>query len=536
MAMDLSNFKILKEDNDSYEIGHPSGKKLTVSKAGLSDKAHAAIKRYADGGEVSKDAIDKFVNNSSQSMQQADPPEEDAAPQSLSDAFNAAASNTAQMNSDETASPSQAAAAAPSSGGGEIGPNAQAINQGAEAQQQAQMDPLLQQKMNTADLLQNQEQQINDYTNATQQINNQTAGFYKNYNDQVSKMQSPQDIVQGYKAKDDALLQAYTDNKIDPNRFYKNESTGSRIASAIGLMLSGAGSGVTGGPNLAMQQLQRSVDNDIDAQKNEQGKNLNLYKMNQEALGNDLHAQAATQNQLWSGVQAKVAMATAQAQNPLVKLKGQEMINNIEQQKIQNRLQLGLIQGQGGQPSQPGMQGNLSSADPAVLVPMFIKDPSQQKTAYDEIGKAQNANKSYGEMLQAFDQAGSGNALKGGNTIVGSLGGVRSPESVNKLQNLGLPLIRDQDGRVNEFENEAFKKMIPKPGDTDTKIAQKRQDMVDFWRAKMAAPTTKGASGGAIDLTKFASTNLPQPSAIASMGGVQYQKVAGGWKKVATNP
>src|SRR5271165_2658805 len=82
MAMDLSNFKLLKESPDSYEIGHPSGRKLTVEKKGLSDKAHKAIKMYADGGEVTGDAsnaIDTLVNNdhgadqASSSMQNAAP-------------------------------------------------------------------------------------------------------------------------------------------------------------------------------------------------------------------------------------------------------------------------------------------------------------------------------------------------------------------------------------------------------------------------------------------------------------------------------
>ncbi len=515
-AMNLNNFKVLKEDDDSYEVGHPSGKKITVKKAGLSKKAHEMIKMYAEG------TPNEPVSSSDSAPEVAMPVP--AAP--------AAAPDLSKLPDLVPTEPSRAPASElqtnPTASGtptGEVAPTINAIGQAQVAQQQAQMDPLLQQKVATADVLRKQEQQINDYTKATQQINNQTAQFYKDYATKSDANQKTHEQFQTeMKAKDDALLKAYSDNKIDPNRFYKNQSTGSRIASSIGLILSGAGSAVTGGPNLAMQQLQKAVDADIEAQKNEQGKNMNLFSMNREALGDDMRAQAATQNQLLTGVQAKVGMATAQAQNPGVKLRGQQMINDLEQQKLQNRMQIGLLSQGGGQ---PGAQGNLSGADPAVLVPMFIKDPGQQKEAYAEIQKAQDASRSYQEMLKLVDEAGKRNTV-----LRTGAGMLRTPVAVASLENLALPLIRDQVGRVSEFEHDAFKHLMPQPGDTDAKVADKKQAMIDFWRSKMSAPVVKGASNGAIDLTKFSSTALPLPAKTAVMNGMQYEKVPGGWKKV----
>jgi hypothetical protein len=55
--------------------------------------------------------------------------------------------------------------------------------------------------------------------------------------------------------------------KIDPNRVWGNKSTGGKIATAIGIILSGIGSGLTGGPNLAMQVIDGEIERDLDAQK-----------------------------------------------------------------------------------------------------------------------------------------------------------------------------------------------------------------------------------------------------------------------------
>lgn len=475
--MDLSNFSLLKEGDDHYEIGHPNGKKLTIKKAGMSEKAHAAIKKLACGGEV---------QNYDDGGGVAPPePVASAAPQDVPEDTS---QSPQQMMQGLQANPQiqvQGQQASDSAGGGEI-PAPQA---------QAPADPLVQQKYDQAALLDKEAKQIQNSAGQEQKINNDAVGFLKDYSAKADAMQSPQDVVNGYKAKDDALMQSYLNDKIDPNRYYKNMSTGSRIASAIGLLFSGFGSGITGQPNIALGELNKAVDNDIDAQKNEQGKNLNLFKMNQEALGNDVQAQAATQNQLYTGVQAKLQMAALQAKNPATQLKAQQMINDIEQQKIQNRMRLGLLsQTEGGQSGQPG----LLKADPAQLVPDMVPKEQQSKV-FDEISKAQHVAKNQNQMLDLYDQAANQNTV-----LRTGAGYIRTPASILSLQALGDPLIHDQDGRVNEFEKKDYNNLLPQPGDTDAKIAEKRKGFIQFMNNKAEAPTAKGFG---IDLNRFSNTN-----------------------------
>ena len=64
-------------------------------------------------------------------------------------------------------------------------------------------------------------------------------------------------------AKHDAILAS----KIDPNRMWANASVGQQIGSVLGMVLGGLGASATGGRNLAVEQLNKTIDRDIEAQK-----------------------------------------------------------------------------------------------------------------------------------------------------------------------------------------------------------------------------------------------------------------------------
>ena len=62
--------------------------------------------------------------------------------------------------------------------------------------------------------------------------------------------------------------------KVDPNRYWNSKTTGQQAGSVIGMILGGIGSGLTGGPNLAVQMLDHATSRDIAAQEH----NLNTRK------------------------------------------------------------------------------------------------------------------------------------------------------------------------------------------------------------------------------------------------------------------
>jgi hypothetical protein len=67
----------------------------------------------------------------------------------------------------------------------------------------------------------------------------------------------------------DDIIAQRTDAKVDPERLKKGQGIGTRIKNAVALFLGGFGAGLTGGTNPVIGILQRQIDADIDAQKEE---------------------------------------------------------------------------------------------------------------------------------------------------------------------------------------------------------------------------------------------------------------------------
>jgi len=72
------------------------------------------------------------------------------------------------------------------------------------------------------------------------------------------------DLKQAASAKLDTMAEFA---KIDPEQYKNQLGISGNIATGIGMLLSGLGSGASGQPNMAMQVYQKNIDRNIDAQK-----------------------------------------------------------------------------------------------------------------------------------------------------------------------------------------------------------------------------------------------------------------------------
>jgi len=108
-------------------------------------------------------------------------------------------------------------------------------------------------------------------------------------------------------------------SKIDPNRFFNDKTTAGKVSSVVGLILGGIGQGLAGGPNQALETLNKLVDRDIQAQRDNLGKKQSLFAANMQRLGDERAAWAATKAQIASLAQAKIEQAAARASIPTVK-------------------------------------------------------------------------------------------------------------------------------------------------------------------------------------------------------------------------
>lgn len=132
-------------------------------------------------------------------------------------------------------------------------------------------------------------------------------------NNLKTNYKSQQEILQKKTAADDAFLAELQnpDSKIDSNKLWGNASTGNKVLANIGILLSGLGSGLTGTPNMAVQNINRLIDQDIDAQKNDQSRKMNLWKVNRARFDSDLETQLAMKNQYLALAQATLQKSGA---------------------------------------------------------------------------------------------------------------------------------------------------------------------------------------------------------------------------------
>ncbi len=496
--MDLSEFKILKESDDSYEVQHPKGKPFSLKKSGLSEKAHEVIKKlckggmYAEGGEVTPDPLQVT-------------PQYDI-PQSLlpNDAYNA-------LNQKPT----------PQGGGDDI-------SQGAQQPAPNQPEGFLQQKAGGVEqALQNQKGFQTQEAQAMAGQAGAESQALKQVQSQIASMPTQQDIINQNKAKDDALFKAFNDKEIDPDRLWHNKSTGSKISSGIALILGGIGAGLTHGPNVVADMIKNQVERDVEAQKTDQSKAMNAWKMNRESLGNDLAANLATQNQAYTALKYKLMQASTQAGGQVALSRAGAANSLIDQQIAQNRMQMSMIQQ--GMGLSPKTQGGYSGEDPSVLVPHLIKDPGSQKQAFEEINAAKAVKQNGPAIMEAFDKAATDQRILSGGKLKSGFG-VESAYN-KKMEALMGPTFQDVEGTVRQaaMDNMA-KNTHPAWGDNDETIKAKRDALEGYLKSKSASSSV--AKGHNIDLTKFRSTSHDFGGEVKNMNGIPYQKIEGGWKKV----
>lgn len=479
-ALTLNNFKLLKEDADNYHLVHPEGRKFTVSKKGLRPKALEIVKSMAHfdaGGTVPQDFV----------------PGQDY--------------SNAPLPGDQ---------------------NSQFIPAGAlQPVQTSQIPPpatddLIPPPRNVAQTPPDLSSSVSDNTYALDNIANYEENAAKNYLGQTDAMARKEAAARGnevaalqqlplantindaFKPKDDEFRQKLLNNDIDANRYWHNKDTGSKVLSGIGVILAGLGSHATGGENLALNQINKNIDRDIAAQKQNQDKGFTLYKMNREALGTDQAANLATQNQLITIAQAKTQQQLALQPSIEAKLRGAQLIAQFEQQKAGNRFKLNVLQSA----SQPAGGGG-NPTDPAALVPALVPE-AHQKDVFNEIKQGQNAAANEKDILDNFQKASQENTLTGRVAHAGF-----TPPSIKSLNALVDPLIHDNEGRINELEQQHVQALFPSVGDRKDTIQQKMVALKEFIDHKKSAPTAKAYG---INLNNFQSTASAPTSGAAAKG------------------
>lgn len=360
--MNLADFTLLKEDAGSYTVGHPKGKSIRVAKHGLSTKAQEVISKLKrtqnmdEGGTALKVDLNAKPPSPEEVQQasQAAPAQGDQPYGTGDTQFGTNAPiSTPVPNSSDVINQSQAAPAnggasadwnAPAQAG--IPASAEVTNPAPAAAPQTGAFP-----DNTAGLNTAKEAQQGAAKAEQAEATSNTKAM-ADYLAAASKVPTAQETQAKYQKQSDNLVKAITSNKIDPRRYVHNMNTPSKIASGIAMLISGIGSGLSGQPNMAIKVMNDAIDKDIDAQKNDQSKNMSLWKMNRENMNSEVSANLATKEQLLSTAKAQMMQAAATAQGPVAQAKYAAAILPLDQQLAQ----MHWMQSIGGGQSHPGSE------------------------------------------------------------------------------------------------------------------------------------------------------------------------------------
>ena len=461
MSMNLSNFKLLKEDGDSYHVGHPSGRKLIVGKQGLSDAARMAIEKlkgtpqhFDDGGNVSGPVAGAAV-----------------------------AANTNDVDSPSAQAESELPVVAPESSPSDATPPPAPTTVAVPVP----MNPMQAQTQ----AFQQEKAGINAAADvAGQQATAESTAINKSLGD-IANLPTQNDRFNDYKVKIDQLMQNYMDQKLDPNHYYANQDTGSKILSGVGLLLSGFGTG-TGQPNLAMKVIDNAIDRDMQAQKNNQDKASNLWKMNMDNYQNEAQADLATKNQMLTGLKYKIVQAQNQFTGPMAKAQALQATAKIDQQLAANNFMMSQMD-----PSSDGV-------DPAQKVQYLPGAPETKQKALAEIGAAQEVKKNGPAILDAFDKSAGWHARD----VTPFSGPNVDAQTFHVLMG---PTFKDVEGSVREAAmNNIFNNVDITDQDrlTPGAIQKKRDALVGYLKSKSVAPNARSIG---LNLQKYPSTNGQLP-------------------------
>ena len=312
----------------------------------------------------------------------------------------------------------------------------------------------------------------------------------------------------------DAVLKAYSDQKIDPNNYYNSKSTPGKISTAIGLILGGLGGALTGQENPALKFMNEQIDRDIEAQKMDLGRKKSLYEFNLQRLGNAQAAQNMTRINLLDKAALDFKKAEGTASGPVVKARAAQAASLVKQQVDQLKAQQAQRQAVMGMAAQPG-------GDPSKLVP-FLVPKERQAEVYKEIKKAQDMQQDAPLLMNLFDRA---------SKDVGVTSALIEPESKQALRNAYLKHLKDDVGRINETELATANNTFPQGLDrlSPERAANRRADFEANLQRGMAAPTAKSFG---IDLSQAARPQAA-PAPIRHMEGIPYRRgAAGNYHKV----
>lgn len=327
------------------------------------------------------------------------------------------------------------------------------------------------------------------------------------------------DLKQEYSQKLGDLQKEYNnfqqdikDSHIDPNHYMNSQGTMGKLSTAMGLILGGAGGGLTHQENPALRFLNAQIDRDIQSQQSELGKKENLLSANLRQFGNLRDATEMTRA-MQAGIYGnEIQKAAADAKGPLAKSNAQVALGSLYAQYAPTLSQIAMRQTMA-----KGISGGQIA--PESLIRGYFPDQKQQEPYMKELASAQKVVKSRDNALSAWDQIQKLNTL--GNRISSPL---QTPRQVAALREplLGT-MTKDTEGRVTPTDIETMRPLFPQVGDDPATLQRKRIQFEHIFSAPMNFPQLQSIGINPAQMGKY----KPQEGPGGSQKRIQLGPVVG---------
>lgn len=281
----------------------------------------------------------------------------------------------------------------------------------------------------------------------------------------------------------DALAKDIMNHKIDPDRYWSNKGTGSKVSTIIGVMLSGIGQGLQGpgAENMAWGALQKNIERDIQAQRDELGKKQTMLSDNLRIYGNITQAEQATRLQSAAILEGQIARIAAQSNDPLVQERAKQAVLNL-------RLQTLPLKQQFAQEAQRKemVQRASTGENPEFAVSVLVPEKHQSK-AFEEIQTVNMYKNTAAEVKKLFNEA------KKLNAATSSLPFSQQTARRKAIKAQLVGAIRETmrgTGQISDKETELMVvPLVNEPLDTDSQLDEKLTGVLSQVGGKMRAGT-----------------------------------------------
>lgn len=354
--IDLKGFRKTAEDQHKATLTHEAGHSIHLAKAALSPELQKQLSKLPLHQYDPKDAIaDPGQVDSPDAQGQVLPGADSPGPGIPGGALNVAEDAYATPRQEMQGQPTPTPPPAPDRAPDALPDPNEAINGmpgGAEALQGANMQAQATKTQASTDAALQQ-----DYAKHQQAAEDELKGTLKNTTDTINQVTS--DIQNGH---------------IDPKHYLDNMSSGSKIATAIGLIAGGIGSARTGGQNPAMAFLQSQIQRDIDAQKANLGNKHNLLSALENQYGNKTQAAHVFAAIDANVLASKLAATASTAASPMAEASRLAAVGALKQTAAQYQRQAVLAGMQSSVQNQPPGAGMDARAN-MYLQAARIMDP-----------------------------------------------------------------------------------------------------------------------------------------------------------------